>query len=144
MLAVNVYRVRNSRKLALPLFLSRISCGFPSPADDYIHKALDLNEYLIRKPSATFFVRAEGDSMQGAGIRSGDILIVDRSLEPQNGSVVLAIVAGEFTVKRLRLTQGGMVLEAENGLYSPIQFSEGSPDLEICGVVTFSIHRQTL
>ena len=137
-----VYAVRIGPRLPRPLFHCSVACGFPSPADDYIHKALDLNEYLIRKPAATFIVRAEGDSMQGAGIRSGDLLIVDRSISPQNGAVVLAVVGGEFTVKRLSWKPGGLILAAENGNFAPIEFSEGSPDLEICGVVTFSIHRQ--
>jgi len=90
-----------NRKVSLPYFVTSISAGFPSPADDYIDKKLDLNEYLIENPSSTFYVRVEGDSMIGAGIYSGDILIVDRSLEAQNRKIVLAILNGEFTVKKL-------------------------------------------
>lgn len=138
MLAVNMYKLVARRKLQLPFYLSRISCGFPSPADEYLHKNLDLND-LIRKPAATFLVRADGDSMLGAFIQSGDILIVDRSLTPQNGSVVLAIVGGEFTVKRYRRKGAEIILEAENCQYPPIIIGDGL-DCEICGVVTFTIH----
>ena len=83
-----------------PLFSSGVSAGFPSPADDYIDRQLDLNELLIKKPAATFFIRVAGDSMIGAGIHHDDILIVDRSLEPANNKIVIAVVDGELTVKR--------------------------------------------
>src|SRR4029079_15859199 len=85
----------------LPLFLSRIAAGFPSPADDYLEKRLDLNDLVIKPPAATFFVCVEGDSMRDAGILSGDILVVDRSIEPSHGKIVVAVLNGEFTVKRL-------------------------------------------
>ena len=84
--------------LQRPLFLSGVSAGFPSPADDYLDRKLDLNEHLIKNPAATFFVRVAGDSMTGAGINDNDILVVDRSLEPCNGSIVIAVVYGELTV----------------------------------------------
>lgn len=141
---VKVYAVRIGGKVPLPLYLNPVACGFPSPADDYIHKTLDLNEHLIRKTTATFFVRAIGDSMIGAGIQHNDLLIVDQSVEPYSGAIVLAIVGGAFTVKRLRKRAGSIVLEAENPRYPPIEFCEGSPDLEVCGVITYSITRQSL
>ncbi|MFN2369128.1 MAG: LexA family protein, partial [Desulfurivibrionaceae bacterium] len=83
-----------------PLYAGGVSAGFPSPAEDYIEQHLDLNELLIRRPAATFFVRVNGDSMTGAGINHGDILIVDRSVEPAGGKIVIAVIDGEFTVKR--------------------------------------------
>lgn len=89
-------------KIELPEYLSKISAGFPSPANDYMDKKLDLNEYLIQHPAATFFVRVSGDSMVNAGINSGDLLVVDRALEVKNNSIVLAVVNGEFTLKRIK------------------------------------------
>ena len=86
--------------IRLPLFTSRVQGGFPSPAEDYVEKQLDLNELLIEHPVATFYVRVEGDSMSGAAIRSGDILVVDHSLTAQSGKIVVAVFNGEFTVKR--------------------------------------------
>ncbi|HPC48368.1 MAG TPA: translesion error-prone DNA polymerase V autoproteolytic subunit, partial [Deltaproteobacteria bacterium] len=88
--------------LSVPLYTARVSAGFPSPADAFVDGRLDLNEHLVAHPAATFFVRVEGTSMIDAGIHPGDILIVDRALEPRNGSVVVAVLDGEFTVKRYR------------------------------------------
>ena len=123
----------------LPLFLERVSAGFPSPADDYMEDRLDLNRYLVKHPAATFFVRASGDSMIGAGIHSGDILVVDRSLEPANNSVVIAALNGELTVKRLVKTAGRLHLVPENERHRPIEIREGM-DFEVWGVVTNVIH----
>lgn len=89
--------------LPLPIVASRISAGFPSPAEDWVEEKLDLNQLLIQRPSATFFVRVEGDSMLGAGIHPGDLLVIDRSVRATDGKVVLAVLDGEFTCKRLRL-----------------------------------------
>jgi len=86
----------------IPLFAAGVPAGFPSPADDYIDRHLDLHEHLIEHPAATFYVRASGDSMVGAGIHDGDLLIVDRAVEPRDGHIVIAVVHGELTVKRLR------------------------------------------
>jgi len=122
-----------------PLFNCRVSAGFPSPADDYIEQALDLNQLLIQKPAATFFVRAEGDSMIGAGIHSNDILVVDRSIEAIPSKVVICALNGELTVKRLISKQGQLVLMAENPLYPDIPLHEGI-DMTIWGVVTNVIH----
>ncbi|MDA0859295.1 MAG: translesion error-prone DNA polymerase V autoproteolytic subunit, partial [Verrucomicrobia bacterium] len=89
-------------ELSLPLFSARVQAGFPSPADDHLERSIDLNEELIRNPAATFFVRVKGESMQDAGIASGDILVVDRSLAPTDRKIVVAMIDGEFTVKRFR------------------------------------------
>jgi len=125
--------------ITAPLFNSRVSAGFPSPADDYIEQALDLNQLLIQKPAATFFVRAEGDSMIGAGIHSNDILIVDRSIEAVPNKVVICALNGELTVKRLVSKQGQLVLMAENPLYPDIPLHDDL-DMTIWGVVTNVIH----
>ena len=121
------------------LFLSPISAGFPSPAADYIDKPLDLNEHLIKHPSATFFLRVAGNSMVGAGIFSGDLLVVDRSLAVKQNSVVVAIVNGEFTVKRYHRENGVVTLLPENKDYSPIRIAEGS-EFQVWGVVSHVIH----
>jgi DNA polymerase V len=120
----------------LPLFLVSVSAGFPSPADDFLDSKLDLNAYLIRRPAATFHLRVAGDSMMGAGILSGDIVVVDRSIDPchYNGHIIVAILNGELTIKRLQLRQGQPWLLAENDQYPPIEISEAI-DFEIFGVV---------
>ncbi len=123
-----------------PLMTSPVVAGFPSPAEQYIEMPLDLNELLVGKPAATYFVRAAGDSMLGAGIRPGDILVVDRSLEAADGSIVIAAVDNEFTVKYLRRDANGVRLEAANRKYKPILFS-GDMELRLFGVVTAVIHR---
>ena len=129
-----------STTLARPLFLSRVPAGFPSPADDYIEGSLDLNQHLIKHKAATFFVRVTGDSMLGAGIHDGDLLIVDRSLEAQDKSVVVALVNGEFTVKRIKKEHERVWLMPENKNYQPMEMLEGS-ELEVWGVVTNVIHK---
>ena len=128
-----------SEHLELPLFASPISAGFPSPADDYVEKKLDLNEYLIRNRQATFFLRVSGDSMIGAGIHNGDLLIVDRSLPATHQKIVVAIVGGELLVKRLLRVNKKVSLAAENPGYAPIEVTEDS-GFEVWGVVTNVIH----
>lgn len=122
-----------------PVFLSPVSAGFPSPAADYEHERLDLNHYLVSNPSATFFVRAAGDSMINAGIYADDLLIVDRSLEPRDGSVVIAVLDGEITVKRIRFNRRRIRLEAENDLYPGLDIGQEA-DFQVWGVVTHAIH----
>ena len=126
-------------KESAPMFTEQVAAGFPSPADDYLEGNLDLNKYLIKHPVATYFVRVTGDSMIGAGIHSGDILIVDRSLEPTNRRVVIAVVNGELTVKRLIRKHNKVILMPENDRYKPIEI-QNETDLEIWGVVTSVIH----
>ncbi|HOP31404.1 MAG TPA: translesion error-prone DNA polymerase V autoproteolytic subunit [Spirochaetota bacterium] len=133
------FRNISVRGAEFPLFVVRVPAGFPSPADDYIENTLDLNDFLIEHPAATFFVRVAGDSMTGAGINSGDILIVDRALTPRSGSIVVAILNGEFTVKRLSCVNGKMFLLPENPAYDPIEITDGS-GFEVWGVVAHVIH----
>jgi DNA polymerase V len=123
----------------LPLFVSKIPAGFPSPADDHLEATIDLNQQYIRHPAATFFVRVQGHSMIGAGIHHGDMLVIDRSLEAQSGSIVIAVVNGEFTVKRLMINNDGVWLMPENPDFQPLQISEGM-GLHIWGVVAHVIH----
>lgn len=126
--------------LNLPLFESRVSAGFPSPADDYIEAALDLNQHLIRHPAATFFVRASGESMVNAGIQNNDILVVDRSLEPKHGDIIIAALNGELTVKRLDLMGKMVTLKPENPKYPAIEVTEEMEFL-IWGIVTSVVHQ---
>lgn len=130
---------KNSKKL-LPLFDQLIQAGFPSPADDFMETPLDLNEHLITNEASTFFIKVQGDSMQGAGIFDGDLLIVDRSKEALSGNIIIAILNGEFTVKRLHIKQNSLTLDPENPNYSPIVVSK-EDEFEIWGVVTFTIHK---
>ncbi|MFZ5981696.1 MAG: LexA family protein [Candidatus Zixiibacteriota bacterium] len=124
---------------ASPLFAEAVCAGFPSPASDYIEGKLDLNEFLVKHPAATFFVRAEGDSMLGAGIHSGDILVVDRALQAAENKVVIAVVDGELTVKRLKKIKGKLRLAPDNDSYRPLDTDEEN-GFEIWGVVTAVIH----
>ncbi|MFZ0258154.1 MAG: translesion error-prone DNA polymerase V autoproteolytic subunit [Gammaproteobacteria bacterium] len=130
---------RRGKRQVIPLFLTKIAAGFPSPADDFLEKKIDLNEHLIRHPAATFFVRVGGDSMNGAGIFGGDILVVDRSLEVKDEAVVVAVVDGEFTVKRIRKTGGRLFLVPANEAYSPLEVT-AEMDFTVWGVVTSVIH----
>ena len=125
----------------LPLFLSKVYAGFPSPADDYMDNRLNLNDYVIKHPTSTYFVKVSGDSMIGAGIFSGDILVVDRSIAPTDNRIVVAMVDGEFMVKRLRIHKHTLYLISENSQYAPIEVHD--QDLMIWGVVTFNVHQPT-
>ena len=125
--------------LPLPLYASRIQAGFPSPADDAVETTLDLNRYLIKHPAATFFVRVSGDSMSQASIHAGDILIVDRSLSPKSGRIIIAVVDGELTVKRLKIYKDQYILVAENPNYQSLVIT-AEMDFSIWGVVTTVIH----
>ena len=125
--------------MPLPLFSGKVSAGFPSPADDYVEKSLDLNELLVQKPAATFFVRAQGESMLGAGIHPNDILVVDRSIEPVPGKIVICALNGELTVKCLERDNEQWQLKAENPAYPDIAIYE-ELEMVIWGVVTNVIH----
>lgn len=137
--AVKAFVERTDDLFALPLYSNTVQAGFPSPADDYIECRLDLNTHLIKHPAATFFVKARGDSMLNAGIQSGDILVVDRSLEATHGKIVIAALNGELTVKRLHRQHGTVRLMAENPAYQPIEITQ-ELDMVIWGVVTYVIH----
>jgi DNA polymerase V len=126
--------------LRLPLVSASVEAGFPSPADDHLERGIDLNEELIRNPAATFLVRVKGDSMRDAGIHSGDVLIVDKSLTPTDRKIVVAMIDGNFTVKRFRKRGGQVFLEAENPDFPPIEVTEGQ-ELSIFGVVSYIIHQ---
>lgn len=130
----------NPSSLKIPLFGHTVRAGFPSPADDYVADTLDLNEHLIHRKEATFFVQASGESMIGAGIHDGDLLVVDRSITPTNGRIVIATVDGEFTVKRLEKTATSVRLLPENPDFQPIEF-KSEQELQIWGVVTSVIHQ---
>ncbi|HMB16874.1 MAG TPA: translesion error-prone DNA polymerase V autoproteolytic subunit [Pelovirga sp.] len=128
----------DTEQLHIPLFLDRVPAGFPSPASDYCEKTLDLNELCITRPAATYFVRAQGESMIDAGIFDGNILVVDRSLEARHGDIVIAEYGGELTVKKLEL-KPTVRLMPMNKNYLPLVIPAGE-DLEIFGVVTTVIH----
>ena len=123
----------------LPLFASPISAGFPSPADDYMEKKLDLNEHLVGNRQATFFLRVSGDSMIGAGIHNGDLLIVDKSIPAVHKKIVVAVVDGELVVKRLLYANQKVFLAAENPNYAQIEVTE-EQEFAVWGVVTKVIH----
>ena len=134
-----LWPISRPRMMPLPLFSGKVAAGFPSPADDYVEKNLDLNELLVHKPAATFFVRAQGESMLGAGIHPNDILVVDRSIEPVAGKIVICALNGELTVKRLERDNEQWQLKAENPAYPDIVIYEAL-ELVIWGVVTNVIH----
>lgn len=136
--AVQEIMVPENSCVPLSLYASSVQAGFPSAADDFIEKTLDLNEHLIKHPASTFFVRVAGDSMIGVGIQHNDILVVDRSLQAKPGSIIIAIINGEFTVKRLKLRAGQYVLAPENPDYQEIIVRD---ELVVWGVVTSVIHQ---
>ncbi|WP_339940360.1 translesion error-prone DNA polymerase V autoproteolytic subunit [Undibacterium luofuense] len=123
-----------------PFYLCKVPAGFPSPANDYMEDELDLNVFLVQHKSATFFFRVQGDSMREAGILDGDIVAVDRSLEPQHGLIVIAVVNGECTIKRLHKSRSGIELRAENPNYPPIAIAADT-QLEVWGVVCGVVRR---
>ena len=135
----HVYWPDRATRYARPLFMVSVSAGLPTPAEDYIEGRLDLNRHLIKHPAATFFVRVAGDSMIDAGIHPGDILVVDRALEPQDASVVIAILDGELTVKRIARRADKIFLVADNSAYAPLEI-QTDMEFEVWGVVTSVIH----
>lgn len=122
------------------LYSSAPAAGFPAPGDDMVERSLNVHEYLVKHPVSTFFVRVEGDSMEGAGIFSGDILVVDRSVEAVSGKIVVAAVGGGLVVKRLAKLDGEMVLMSENSAYVPIKVT-GDEECFVWGVVTGSVRQ---
>ena len=130
--------IKNKNKIAF--YNSSIPAGFPSPAEDHIDIPLDLNDHLIRHPAATFYVYAKGNSMQNSGIYDGDLLIVDRAVEPKLKNIVIAVIDGEFTVKRISKIKNKIYLLPDNKEYRPIEIKDGS-NFQIWGVVIYTIHK---
>ena len=128
-----------TKKFRIPLLNDSVSAGFPSPADDYTEENIDLNEHLISNPSSTFFLRVKGDSMINAGIKDKDLIIVDKSLTAKPGNIIIAMVDGEFTIKRLSIKNDELYLKAENHNYPDFRF-KNHIDVQIWGVVIYSIH----
>lgn len=138
-LKLTIYKPNKLKRIELPLFSNKVRAGFPSPAEDHIEQKLDLNQFLIKHPAATFFVRVEGDSMKNAGISNGDILIVDRAITPQSGQIIVAILNGEFTVKRVKKQGKRLFLIPENPEFPLMEVTE-EVDFQVWGVVTHTIH----
>ncbi len=138
MKATTVTAFRQGSPVVCTLYASRPAAGFPAPGDDQVEKCLDLNDLLIDHPESTFFVRVEGDSMEGAGIFSGDILVIDRSLQVRSGDIVVAAVFGEMLVKRFLLERGVCKLVSENDSYPPIVLEDEAACF-VWGVVTGSV-----
>ena len=128
-----------TKKFRIPLLNDSVSAGFPSPADDYTEENIDLNEHLISNPFSTFFLRVKGDSMINAGIKDKDLIIVDKSLIAKPGNIVIAMIDGEFTIKRLSIKNDELYLKAENHNYPDFSF-KNHIDVQIGGVVIYSIH----
>ena len=125
---------------SIPLTNNSISAGFPSPADDFKEIRISLDKEIVRNEEATFYARVDGDSMQGAGLSDGDLIVIDRSEEPKDGSIAVCFLDGEFTVKRLKLKNQEVYLMPENSRYSPIKIDEGS-ELSIWGIVTYVVKK---
>ena len=132
---MKIYKKYSLHNLIMPLSSSGISAGFPSPADDHLEDIIDLNQQLIKNKEATFFGRAEGDSMIGAGIGNGDLLVIDKSLRPKNQDIAVCFLDGEFTVKRILIERDIIWLVAENEKYQPIKVTPEN-DFVIWGIVT--------
>ncbi|MEI6950383.1 translesion error-prone DNA polymerase V autoproteolytic subunit [Paraflavisolibacter sp. H34] len=126
--------------MGVALYLENVRCGFPSPATDYLEDEIDLQKFLIPRPSSTFLIRAAGDSMKGAGILDNAILIVDRSLTAEHLDIVLAAVQGEFTVKRFVKKPDGAWLYPENNAYRPLRI-DVLEDVLVWGIVTYFINQ---
>ena len=135
-----VHAVDTTSKNSSLLYASSPAAGFPAPGDDLVEARLNVHDLLVKHPESTFFVRVEGDSMEGAGIFSGDVLVVDRSVEPTNGAIVVAAVQGGLVVKRLKREREGLFLMSEQTGYAPIAISE-QDDCFIWGVVVGSVRQ---
>ena len=136
---LDLFQSIQKKQILTPVFLDSVSAGFPSPATDYMENKLDLNEYLIKHPAATFIVKAKGPSMSDAGILSGDLLIVDRSITPKSNDIVIASIFGDLTVKKLEKKENSLFLLSANSDYPCIQVKE-EMECFIWGVVTYIIH----
>jgi DNA polymerase V len=138
--SLDIYLPQFSSNKRINIYSEHIPAGFPSPAEDFIEKSLDLNDYLITNRSATFMVKVTGHSMEKAGIMDGDLLIIDRSVEPADGKIVLGVLNGEFTVKRITKTRGKLYLEPASDNFKTIEINP-EMDFRIWGVVTWAIHK---
>jgi len=135
----SIFKPERKTKVSLPLYLNPVAAGLPAPTEDYVDDNIDLNRHLVKHPETTYLVRVVGESMIDAGIHPNDMLIVDRSIEVTNGQVVIAVVNGELTVKRIRRVRDKLWLMPENEAFKPIEIDEHT-DLHIWGVVTNVIH----
>ena len=139
---LDLFSIIKKTQINTPVFLDKVSAGFPSPATDYMENKLDLNEYLIRHPAATFIVKASGSSMVNANIYSGDLLVVDRSITPKNNNIVIASIFGDLTVKKIKKKDKSFFLVSANEDYPSIEVKE-EMECFIWGVVTHIIHETT-
>lgn len=130
---------QNQQK-SLHLAQEKISAGFPSPADDFKELRISIDQEVVRNEEATFYARVSGESMQGAGLDDGDLLVIDRSMEPKNGKIAVCCIDGEFTVKRLKVVEDGIFLIPENPKYQPIKVTEEN-ELIIWGIVTYVVKK---
>lgn len=137
---LDFFTVDVTSTLELPLAGSGISAGFPSPAEDFEEISLDLNKTLVKHPAATFYARVKGDSMTDAGIRDGDLLVIDKALDPKEGDIAVCFLDGEFTVKRIALNSDGIYLMPANSEFKPIRISEEN-EFQIWGIVAYVIHK---
>ncbi len=135
---IDFYTVSTETEIELPLVGTAIRAGFPSPADDFLDVSIDLNKELIKNPPATFFGRVNGDSMRDLGIDDGDLLIIDKSLEPTDGKIAVCFIDGEFTLKRIKIGKDAIWLMPANENYSPIKVT-GDNDFAVWGIVTHVI-----
>lgn len=137
---IEIYSAITTTELDLPFVEQGISAGFPSPADDFLDISIDLNKELIKNPSATFYGRVKGDSMKNAGLENGDLLIIDKSIEPIDNKIAVCFIDGEFTVKRIKIEADIIWLLAENEDYKPIKVTADN-EFVIWGIVTTVIKK---
>ena len=135
---LDIYSISTEKMIERPYIEQGIKAGFPSPAEDFLDISIDLNKELIKNPSATFYGRVKGDSMKDAGIDHGDLLIIDKSLEPRNGKIAVCFIDGEFTIKRIKLEKNFCWLMPENKKYEPIKVTEDN-DFVVWGIVVHII-----
>lgn len=136
--SLDIYKAVSDTLLELPVINAGISAGFPSPAMDFIDVSIDMNKYLIKRPTATFYGRVKGVSMKNCGIDDGDLLVIDKSIPPANNKIAVCYIDGEFTVKRINVNEGACWLIPENKNYKPIKITEDN-DFQIWGIVTHVI-----
>ena len=137
---ISFFKPNLNESHSIPLTSNNISAGFPSPADDFKEIRISLDKEIIKNEEATFYARVDGESMLDAGLSDGDLIVIDRSEEPKNGSVAVCLLDGEFTVKRLKLKNKEIYLMPENSKYSPIKIDEGN-ELSIWGIVTYVVKK---